>query len=1012
MRDGERTLKIGGPREHIVLATLAQRVHYVTSVRQLVDAVWGDSPPSTCRGQIQGCISLLRKLFRDVGLPDAVQTRGSGYLLSLAPDEMDSEEFAHLVSTARQFEAGRQTSEAAETLHRALALWRGPALDGIDSEPVRNAAALLDEARLATVEERLHLDLVLGRHHEVISEIRSLLAEHPLRERLSGYLMLALYRSGRQAEALEAFRRVRATLVTELGIEPGQELRDLEGAVLRRDPALVLRSAVDGSPEVVERVASPRQLPAFTADFVGREHYVEQAARLLSDQGSSGTGRLAVPIIGISGRGGVGKSTLALRMAHEWGTAYPDGHLYVNLDGQDVEARTPALLARFLRALGVNGSLIPDDPEERAEIYRSRLANKRILLLLDGVSDEEQVRLLMPGSPSCAVIVTSRTRLGGLPGAHWLNVDVFDEASSVRFLETIVGRQRLAAEPAATRELVTYCGGLPLALRIAGARLASRPSWRIAELARRLKNEVRRLDELSHHGLQLRSSIALSYRSLSEQAKRLFRLAAIVPTADFPAWAAAALLDTDLVTAEATLERLVDVQVLDMIGCPAGGVRYRFHDLVRVYAHELLTANETPAVRRAALMRLLSGWLSLAEHAHRLEYGGDYTILHGTAERLEVRDWVDDEIVGEPMEWLENERTALVSAVRQAAEAGLDELCWDLALTCVGLFELKGYNDDWRETAELSIEVCTTAGNEIGCAAMLYSLGTLHMVQKRLAEAERDFARAGAIFESAGHVHGHALVLRNAAFVDRLHGDVLPMLSKYHQALVKMRVVGDLIGEANILRSLGKFRIDEGDLDEADAMLTVALALCRKAGYRRGEAQVASRFAELHLRAGRVVLARQTLLEVLSAVRSIGDRVGEAHVLYGLGLVWCEEGRLETAETTLAHALAIAEEIGDRLIEGQAHHALGELAIARADHRTAAVRLASARALFADFGSSIWLAKTMILQSEISAGSSSDPMGRDVSQAIHLLQKIDSKEAALLLDKVEGGRPAVPDGIP
>jgi DNA-binding SARP family transcriptional activator/tetratricopeptide (TPR) repeat protein len=999
------SFKIGGPREHIVLAALALRANRVTSVAQLMDAVWGDLPPSTARGQIQGCISGLRKLFGGAGLPEAIKTQSSGYLLSLAHDDLDSEQFHKLVAVAHRQAADQHAADAAATLRCALDLWRGPALDGLQSDMVRRGAALLEDARLDAIEERVRLDLELGGHEEIIGEMRALLAEHPLRERLYGFLMLALYRSGRQAEALEVCRGARATLVAELGLEPGQELRDLERAVLNRDASLDLPPAatVLGSP-AAKHAASPRQLPSSIADFIGRKDHIREISQLLSDKRRSEMARYAVPIVALSGRGGVGKSTLALRVAHELGDAYPDGHLYAHLQDPNGEDSTMTRLARFLRSLGV--SVIPEDLAERAEMYRSRLATKRLLLVLDDVTSEQQVLPLLPGSPSCAVIVTSRTRLY-LSGAYWVDVDAFDNETSMDLLATIVGRERLEAEQDSAEELVRYCGGLPLALRIAGARLASRPHWRISELSRRLKNEMRRLDELSHHGLELRSSIGLTYRSLPELTQRLFRLLALISAPDFPGWTAAALLDIDVVDAEELLEQLVDAQMLDTVRGQNRRLRYRFHDLIRVYARERLMETETDAERNEVLARILGAWLALAEEAHRKEYGGDYTILHGTAPRRPVTEWGAEELSENPMEWLESERAALVAAVRQAAVAGMDEMCWDLALTSVSLFEVKGYLDDWRETAELAHRVSVQAGNRTGSAAMLYSLGTLHMVQKRLGEAERLFASALELFEADGNIHGAGLVLRNAAFVDRLQGNVETMLARYEAALSKLRAVGDVIGEANILRSLAKFRIDEGDLDEARHLLSEALALCQRVNYLRGEAQVASRFAELHLRAGQILLARQTLHTVLRTVREIGDRIGEAHALYGLGIVRRREGRLDSAEATLVHALTIAERVGDRLIEGQAHYALGELGVARADILTATEHLTKAKTVFGELGSSLWLAKTLILLSELHGGNVA-LVGQDIEKANSLLAHIDSKEAARLLRQLAEMRSALP----
>ncbi|HEY1918702.1 MAG TPA: BTAD domain-containing putative transcriptional regulator [Streptosporangiaceae bacterium] len=1014
-----RMVKIGGPREHVVLAALALRANRVVSVDQLIDAAWGDAPPTTARSQVQTCISALRKVLDGAGLPDAIETRPAGYLLRISPDDLDSEKFAGLVADARALAAEAKTTHAAEAmtaqaaamLREALGLWRGPALANLPGDLMQQGAALLEEERLAAVEERMRLDLELGRHEEVTGELTALVAEQPLRERLQGFLMLAHYRSGRQGEALAVYRRARAILDAELGVEPCQELRDLERAVLNHDPTLDLPAPPAASaPPADTQQGSPRQLPSSVADFIGRQLLLDQIKAVLpAEQDSagqqSGWGSYAVPVIAISGRGGVGKSTLALRAAHELAGVYPDGHLYVDLGNPVGDDHTATLLARFLRALGVSGSMIPEEQAERAEMYRSRLSSKRLLLVLDGVQSEDQVIPLLPGSPSCAVIVTSRSRLSGLSGARFIDVEVFDDSSSKELLASVAGAQRLEAEPEAAAQLVRYCGGLPLALRIAGARLAARPHWRVADLARRLKDERHRLDELSHHGLELRSSIGLTYRSLPAKAQRLFRLFASIQAPDFPGWTAAALLDTELTGAEDLIEQLIDAQMLDAVQGPTGDIRYRFHDLIRVYAAERLAETETDAQQRGALSRVLGGWLALAEQAHRAEYGGDYTILHGSAPRWEPADPNGDQVIGCPMDWLENERAALVCAIRQAAEAGLDEVCWDLALTSVSLFEVKSYLDDWRETAEVAHEATARAGNQTGRAAMAYSLGSLHLFQKRLDDASRYFDEALEIFQQTGDVHGQALVLRNSAMVDRYHGNVADMVAKYEQALPGMRAVGDLVGVATILRSLARFRIDEGATDEAGQMLEEALTLCQQAGYLRGEAQVMTQFAELYLRTGAILPARQALHRVLRTVREIGDRMGEAHVLYSLGIVRYREGRLDNAEATLVHALSLAQRVSNRFIEGQARYALAEIAVARGDNSGAASHLDQARAAFGELDSPFWQAKTLILLHELS--DELDEPGdtaRYLEEAAGLLAGVNSKEAAEVLGHLDQAR--------
>ncbi|HEU5473375.1 MAG TPA: BTAD domain-containing putative transcriptional regulator [Actinophytocola sp.] len=1012
---GNRSLRIGGPKERTVLAALALKANRVTSMDHLVDAVWDSSPPTSARGQIQKCISGLRRLFGDAAQPGEIRTCPPGYLLDIPPGDLDSEEFTGLVAAAREHVLGGRIAQAADTLRAALALWRGPALDGVPSSLVQRGAALLEDARLAAIEERVRLDLAMGRHQEVCGELAALVDEQPLRERLYGFLMLALYRSGRQAEALDVARRARATLIDEVGVEPGPELRDLTTAILNRDPALDLRAEAVGSPPAgpdgSEPAVTPRQLPGSTADFVGRERQIAEIKRLLSDGPGGTVAPHAVRLVAVSGRGGVGKSTLALHVAHELGRSFPDGHLYADLRGEGGTDRSAELLARFLRALGVAGPAVPEDTQERAELYRSLLAGKRLLVLLDGVTSEEQVLPLLPGTATCPVLVTSRARLTGLPGAHWVDVDPFDAEPAIELLARIVGRDRVLAERGAVTELVDLCGGLPLALRIAGGRLASRPRWRIAGLVRRLTDEARRLDELAHRGLELRSSIGLTYRSLSGPARRLFRLFALVPAPDFPGWTAAALLDTDPAEADEALADLVDAHVLDMLEHPGERIRYRFHDLVQIYAHERLVETDTAADRRAALERVLGAWLALAETAHRSEYGGDFTVLRGRAPRWPVGR-IDGDPADDPIQWWQAERGALVAAVRAAAAADLDELCWNLALLSVSLFEVKGYFDDWRETALLAHDVTRRLGNRFGQAAALYSLGTLHMYQKRLPDAERCLTEALELFQAEESTHGCALVLRNAASVHRLRGDFPMMLARYDEALTKLRAVGDPIGEAHILRSLAKFWIDEGDTELARSMLEDALSLCEGADYLRGEAQVLNRFAELHLVTGQLALARQDLHRVLLIVRDIGDRIGEAHALYGLGLIRRQEGKLDSAETTMVHALSLARQVGERVIEGQACHVLGGIQLARGNYPAAAAHLVQASTLFGEVGATLWNAKALILLAEVHEGrGDSAAAGRDLDRAAEMLCRVEGREATRLLDQINDARSAPLGGI-
>jgi DNA-binding SARP family transcriptional activator len=759
------SLVLTAPRQRTALAMFLLEPNRVVSIDRLVSAVWDEEPPMTARAQIRICVSVLRRLLAEIGVPDAIITRPPGYLLRVADGELDAQRFDQLVVRAQAIHAEGNLAEAATAYRAALGLWRGEPLADVDSSLVRGAATRLGERRLAISAEWIDIELRLRRHNEVIGELMALVVRHPLGERLRAQLMVALCQAGRQAEALEVYRDARAAFRRELGLEPGAELRQLELSILR--------GTHETAPPPADRPVVPRLLPRDLSEFTGRGELLDRLGRdLAAGPGDATTAR--VTLVTISGKPGVGKTALAVHLAHRLQAEFPDGQLYARLQGADTAPIHPGqILERLLGALGVTGSAVPDEVDDRAQLYRDLLAGRRMLIVLDDAAGEDQVRPLLPDSDTCAVIVTGTPRLTGLPGAEHVNLDVLDHAAAVQLLTTVLGRERVSAEPAEADLLVRLCGGLPLALRIAAARLAARPHWRIATLVGRLQDERRRLDQLVHGGLEVRHSISVAYHSLPAAARRLFRRLGLLTAPDFAAWVAAPLLDVTLAEAEDLLDLLVDVQLLDVDrGGRGDTTRYRFHDLVRVYSRDLLIEEECPTERDAALARTLGGWLFLAGEAHRRAGGADNGLLPGTAARWPLPVHTTCQIHVAPMKWFERERCALLAGIRQAAEANLHETCWELALTSVTLYRAHGLFDDWRETHEIALAATRRAGNARGTAAMLLSLGDLGLYEERFAEAREHLEAAVRTFTSIGDRHGRNLACRGITEVDLAQVDL------------------------------------------------------------------------------------------------------------------------------------------------------------------------------------------------------------------------------------------------
>jgi DNA-binding SARP family transcriptional activator/tetratricopeptide (TPR) repeat protein len=927
--DGTQRLGLGGPKPRALLAVLLLHANQVVSTDRLIDQLWGEAPPPTARNLIQVYVSRFRHALhrsRDGSDPERVLvTHPPGYLLRVEPGQLDADRFEELTALARQATADHDLEGAAACWRAALALWRGPALDGIDSETLRRTAVpRLEEARLVALEERLEVDLRLGRHAELVGELEALVAAHQDRERLRRQLMLALYRSARQAEALAVYRGMRQVLVEELGLEPSPALQELERAILRADPALELAfPAGGGAAPQLALPPGPCQLPPDIDDFTGREAAVAQVQQLL--EGSPAT---AIVISVIAGKAGVGKTALAVHLAHRLRPRFADGQLYVNLRGAEAQPLDPAeVLAQFLRALGVEGAVIAEGPEERVRQYRARLADRRVLVVLDNAANEAQVRPLLPGSRGCAALVTSRASLSGLEAAHPLRLDVLTSDQAVALLAKLAGPERVTAEPTMARTIVELCGRLPLAVRIAGAKLAAKPHWRLARLADHLGNERRRLDVLKAGDLEVRASVALSYQGRREDEQWLFRLLGLLEAPDFAAWMAAALMDAPLAVAEDLLERLVDAQLVEAAGeDQVGRPRYRLHDLLRVFAQELLPA-EPVDTRRAALERTLGAQLALAERAHAALAPGDaQEVARGVAPRWIADAWdVGRAVEAEPLGWFDAERASLVAGVRQAAKAELAEVAWELACALTSYLETRGYWQDWWSTHELVLAATRRAGNRRGQAQVLRSLGESYLHRGDLHRARASFQDCLTLFEDLGDRHGQAYARLGLGFVAVYRGYHAEAVTCFDHCLALFEDLGDQHGEAVTLDGLAELRRAQGRLDEATACLDRSMAAFRDLADRHSQAATLRRRGDVLCAQGRLDEATACLDRSMAAFRDLGDRRWEAIALHSLAEVHRAHGHLDDAIGCLDRSMAAFRDLGDRRWEAIALHSLAEV---------------------------------------------------------------------------------------
>ena len=920
-----RPRPVGSEKMRALLAVLLAATGRAVPLDALKSALWGDSPPPTAKASLHNHAARLRRLLAEEGRRDADASRlraaQPGYVLDVAEGECDAVVFGVHHFAARAAHRDGDWPAVLRECAAALALWRGEALSDVPmhSDTLRALAAHLTEARLLTLEWRFDAELALGRHQGLAAELAELAAAHPLRETFHRQLMVALHRTHRQAEALAAFHTLRHTLVEELGVEPGPAIQAAYLEILA-DP---LPAAV---PEIPEPRPSPAQLPADTADFTGRTQTLAALlAAVRPDPAFDGSGHTPKVVV-VSGMGGIGKTALAVRAAHLLQGDFPDGQLYADLRGFGAGGtRRPGdLLARFLSDLGEDCRPLPEDPDDRAVLWRNALHGRRVLLVLDNAAEAAQVIPLLPGDGGCAVIVTSRRTLADLPGALRLSLEPLTGDEQRTLLAAVCGEQRVAAEPEAAAGVLAACGGLPLALRIAGARLAARPNWPLTALAERLdeRQDGGRLHALSAGGLAVRETFAMSYRAMRDSplaseraAARGFSVLGVWPEHALGPSAAAALLGSATAhEAEGVLEALVDAH---LVQTPQPGT-YTFHDLLGEYAACCAGVELGPHERVQALRRLTVWYVAtLASTLAVLTPEGHPLPPLQEQPVVPALEFASDEAA---MRWCVRELPAVKEAIRVAAAQGWPDVAWRLAAGLFGYAQVHWWTGQWTACLEEAMDCVTKHGDVLGQAWMHSRLGVAHGMSERYDECLEHLRIAQRHFEAAGDRRGQAAILTNLTALHRGTGDYAQALEYGRQSLALHRSLGDADRVATVLGNLGDSHLGVGDPAAAEACYREALAAWRARGSLVSIARTLTSLGESLLALGRPEEATEALEENLNLLDRLGGRATAADVLEVLGRAHFARGDRgmaracweEAVELARAHQLPAWEEAARR----------------------------------------------------------------------------------------------------
>ena len=907
---GER-LALGGPSEQKVLAVLLLDAGHVVPLARLVDALWDDDPPATAVKQAQNAVGRVRRVLARSGEPGLIVTESAGYRVLLDGNSLDTRVFEAKVAQAEAAAAAGDGAGAAALLRCALDLWRGPALAGLSGLIIEAASGAWDERRCAVQEACYDHGLAFGDHREIVGELRALVATHPLRERPVAQLMLALYRCGRKAEALDVYQRARTALAGELGLDPGPQLQRLQQQILAGDTDLDQPAAGQRrvhAPSAPARLAVPRQLPAAPRNFTGRSGELKELTGLLDGHSETGS---TILITAIGGTAGIGKTALAVHWAHQAAPRFPDGQLYVNLRGFDPSGMPmqPAEAMRgFLAALNVPAERFPATLEQQAALYRSLLADRRMLIVLDNARDTTQVRPLLPGSPGCMAVVTSRNQPTGLvaaEGAYPVGLGLLAEDEALQLLAGRMAAGRLAAEKAAARELISLCAGLPLALSIAAARAATNPGLSLATITAELRDARTRLDALdADDSASARAAFSWSYRQLTGSAARMFRLLGLHPGPDVSLPAAASLAG---VCHDEARRALSELTTAHLVNEHVAG-RFAFHDLLRSYAAERARADETMTARHDATGRLLDHYLHTA-------YGAA-CLLHPARDLIALAaphpGTTPEDLPGQPkaLAWFDAEHRVLLTVVAFASDAGFCRHAWQIPWTLANFLDRRGRWHDWRGVQRIALDAARRDGDTTGQA---HAHTLLARAEVRLGlhdECGEHFREALALFQALGD---HAACARAhldlgwLANQEKLYEDSLgPQL----RALELYESIGHGAGKAHTLTNLGWTYAILGDHERAIACCLEALSLHRAHHNSVAPAATLDTLGFVHQRLGDYPQALGYYQQAIDQSRKLGAHHRVAATLTKLAETHAASGNQQAAQSAWQQALAILDAIG------------------------------------------------------------------------------------------------------